>query len=200
MSHFDLHMTMILPEDISDRISLFMSGSRDFPFIGTDELTSILYLYGKNCDVLPHPDKVLAIAKNTVGKLEQSIEKYNKSPKSSFDSDFLRDKYIRRQLQITVDDNKNNEKHIPDTHNRRIINDPLILSECFSQHIAFYGQKYSFFFYGPLKDSELTHDLRNILSGRITMVGYNRKENELPFDHPILPLYVWARDNLVNHA
>lgn len=201
MSHFDLHMTMILPEDISERISSFVSGRLDFPFVKKDELISLLYLYGKSNEVLDHPERVLAIAKKTVETLEKSIEKYRNGPKSFFDSEYLRNNYIGRQLQIIVDKNNNNknDKDAPDMNKRRIINDPVILSECFLQHVAFYDQKYSFFFYGPLKENELTYDIRNLLSGKIVMLGYNKVQDELPFDHPIIPLYIWAKDNLRNN-
>lgn len=194
-------MTMILPEDISERISSFISGILDFPFVKKDELISLLYLYGKSNAVLDHPERVLAIAKKTVETLEKSIEKYRNGPKSFFDSEYLRNNYIRRQLQITVDKNNNteNDKDAPDINKRRIINDPVILSECFLQHVAFYDQKYSFFFYGPLKENELTYDIRSLLSGKIVMLGYNKVQDELPFDHPIIPLYVWAKDNLRNN-
>lgn len=193
-------MTMILPEDISERISSFISGRLDFPYVKKDELISILYLYGKSNAVLDHPERVLAIAKKTVETLEKSIEKYRNGPKSFFDSEYLRNNYIRRQLQITVDkDNNKNDKDAPDINKRRIINDPVILSECFLQHVAFYDQKYSFFFYGPLKENELTYDIRSLLSGKIVMLGYNKVQDELPFDHPIIPLYVWAKDNLRNN-
>jgi hypothetical protein len=191
---------MILPEDISERISSFISGRLDFPFVKKDELISLLYLYGKSNAVLDHPERVLAIAKKTVETLEKSIEKYRNGPKSFFDSEYLRNNYIRRQLQITVDKNNyKNHKDVPDINKRRIINDPVILSECFSQHVAFYNQKYSFFFYGPLKENELTYDIRSLLSGKIVMLAYNKVQDELPFDHPIIPLYVWAKDNLRNN-
>ena len=192
---------MILPEDISERISSFISGRLDFPFVKKDELISLLYLYGKSNEVLDHPERVLAIAKKTVETLEKSIEKYRNGPKSFFDSEYLRNNYIRRQLQITVDKNNNteNDKDATDINKRRIINDPVILSECFLQHVAFYDQKYSFFFYGPLKENELTYDIRSLLSGKIVMLGYNKVQDELPFDHPIIPLYVWAKDNLRNN-
>lgn len=191
---------MILPEDISERISSFILGRLDFPYVKKDELISILYLYGKSNAVLDHPERVLAIAKKTVETLEKSIEKYRNGPKSFFDSEYLRNNYIRRQLQITVDKNNNkNDKDAHDINKRRIISDPVILSECFLQHVAFYDQKYSFFFYGPLKENELTYDIRSLLSGKIVMLGYNKVQDELPFDHPIIPLYVWAKDNLRNN-
>jgi hypothetical protein len=190
-------MTMILPEDISERISAFISGKLDFPYVKKDELIAVLYLYGKNSTIISHPENVLTIAKKTVERLEHSIQNYRNGPKSFFDSEFSRNNYIRRQLQITVDKNNINEndKDRPNIDNRRIVTDPVILSECFSQHVAFYYQKYSFFFYGPLKDDELTHDIRNLLSGKIVMLGYNKEQDELPFDHPIIPLYIWAKEN-----
>jgi hypothetical protein len=191
-------MSMILPEDISERISSFISGRLEFPFVKKDELISVLYLYGKNNTIINQPEKVLTIAKKTVERLEYSIQNYRNGPKSFFDSEFSRNNYIRRQLQITVDNNNEKDKDTPDINNRRIITDPVILSECFSQHVAFYDQKYSFFFYGPLKDNELTHDLRNLLYGKIVMLGYNKEQDELPFDHPIIPLYVWAKENLLH--
>lgn len=189
---------MILPEDISERISSFISGRLEFPFVKKDELISVLYLYGKNNTIINQPEKVLTIAKKTVERLEHSIQNYRNGPKSFFDTEFSRNNYIRRQLQITVDNNNEKDKDTPDINNRRIITDPVILSECFSQHVAFYDQKYSFFFYGPLKDNELTHDLRNLLYGKIVMLGYNKEQDELPFDHPIIPLYVWAKENLLH--
>jgi hypothetical protein len=199
MSNFDLHMTMILPEDISERISSFIAGSLDFPFIKEDEVISLLYIYGRNNRKVSQPEQVLAIAKKTVETLEHTIVKYRNGPKSFFDSEFSRNNYIRRQLQITVekDDNKN-DKNRPNI-SRRIINDPVILSECFSQHVAFFDQKYSFFIYGPLKENELTRDIVNLLSGYIVMLGYNKEQDKLPFDHPIIPLYVWAKENLVHN-
>jgi len=191
-------MSMILPEDISERISSFISGRLEFPFVKKDELISVLYLYGKNNTIINQPEKVLTIAKKTVERLEHSIQNYRNGPKSFFDSEFSRNNYIRRQLQITVDNNNEKDKDTPDINNRRIITDPVILSECFSQHVAFYDQKYSFFFYGPLKDNELTHDLRNLLYGKIVMLGYNKEQDKLPFGHPIIPLYVWAKENLLH--
>jgi hypothetical protein len=192
-------MTMILPEDISERISAFISGKLDFPYVKKDELIAVLYLYGKNSTIISHPENVLTIAKKTVERLEHSIQNYRNGPKSFFDSEFSRNNYIRRQLQITVEKNNINENHKDrqNIDNRRIVTDPVILSECFSQHVAFYYQKYSFFFYGPLKDDELTHDIRNLLSGKIVMLGYNKEQDELPFDHPIIPLYIWAKENLL---
>lgn len=36
MSYFDLHMTIILPEDITERVSSFISGNTIIPFVKKD--------------------------------------------------------------------------------------------------------------------------------------------------------------------
>jgi len=66
------------------------------------------------------------------------------------------------------------------------------------QHVSYYNQEYFFQIYGPLKGHELLKDLRNYLEGRMIMLGFNRKnEKHLPFQHPIIPLYVWLKDHLI---
>ena len=47
----DSYMAMILPDDIAERISGFIAGKRNFPFVGPDELMSIMYLYGRNSKI-----------------------------------------------------------------------------------------------------------------------------------------------------
>jgi len=39
-------MTIILPEDITERISSFIFGNTIFAFVKKEELLSLLYLYG----------------------------------------------------------------------------------------------------------------------------------------------------------
>jgi len=82
MSYFDLNVTIILPEYITERISSFMSGDAIFPFVKKDELFSLLYLYGGDNVVLEKPERVLEISNKTVKTLEKSIEKYRNGPKS----------------------------------------------------------------------------------------------------------------------
>ena len=43
----DSYMNIILPENISKRIEEFMRGNENFPFIESNELICILYLYGE---------------------------------------------------------------------------------------------------------------------------------------------------------
>ena len=44
----DSHMAMILPDDMAERISEFIAGKRNFPFVDPDELIALMYLYGRN--------------------------------------------------------------------------------------------------------------------------------------------------------
>ena len=94
MSYFDLRMTIIFPEDITERISSFISGNTNFPFVKKDELLSLLYLYERDNVVLEKPERVLEIANKTVETLEKSIEKYRNGPKSLFDLQYSRNNYM----------------------------------------------------------------------------------------------------------
>jgi hypothetical protein len=185
---------MILPEDISNRIAQFIAGRQDFPFIGDNELEYIFYLYGKDRKVNEENElkEVIDMVDRTVANMSTSIEMYDNSPKARIDSEFTRSKYINRGLQITVEKKKDaiNEK--------RILNDPAILSDCFAQHVSYYNQEYYFQLYGPFKDSEVIHDIRRDLVGRMVMICCNRKNEEsLPFHHPLIPLYMWLKDNQI---
>jgi hypothetical protein len=49
--------------------------------------------------------------------------------------------------------------------------------------------------YGPLRDSQLTSDIRSALAQRMVMVCYNRKgAQETRLVHPLIPVYVWFKD------
>jgi hypothetical protein len=186
----DSYMGMILPEDISNRIYAFIRGEQKFPFIKDSELTCIFCLYGKKYRVKEEEQKlqVIDLAERTVALMIKKIEIYKNGPKEKMDSEFIRSKYINRQLQIVVE--KEN-RVIKD----QVLNDPALLSDCFIQHISLYNQEYFFQIYGPLKESALLTDMKKDLVQRMVMIGYNRKnEKFLPFYHPLIPLYVWARD------
>lgn len=191
----DSHMRMILPEDISKRIAEFMAGRQNFPFIKTDELICIFYLFGKNNKISSDEEQkeVIDLADHTVANMSRDIEIYSNSLKTKkIDSEFIRSKYINRELQITV------EKKADDVKEEQIWNDPTILSECFAQHVSYYDQEYFFHIYGPLREFELIKHIREDLVGRMVMIGYNRKEEKsLPFHHPLIPLYIWMRDHQI---
>jgi hypothetical protein len=181
----DSHMAMVLPDDIAKRIAEFIAGKRSFPFIGRDELMCMMYLYGKAGRVGEKEiEEVNSLAQRTALQLGQEIDIYSNSSASKLDPEYIRSKYINRQLQLTVDNR-------PD----RMAGDPAIVSDCFAQHVAYHRQDYFFELYGPLKDSELTSDVRPMLAGRMVMTCYNRKgSQETGLAHPLIPVYVWFRD------
>ena len=185
-------MRMILPEDISYRLSQFISGRQNFPFIRNEELMCIFYLYGKKNGVTYDKEcnEVMNLAENTVLNLQRDIETYNDSSKSKMNSQFIYSKFINRQLQVTVEEKKCVSKE-------RILNDPVIISDCFAQHVSYYNQEYFFQLYGPLREYDLINDVRKSLLGRMVMLGFNRKtEQSLPFQNAFIPLCVWIRDRM----
>lgn len=178
-------MAMVLPDDVTGRIAEFVAGRRSFPFIERGELVCMMYLYGKAGGVGEKEiEEVSSLAQRTASQLRQEIDIYTNSSASKLDPEYIRSKYINRQLQLAVD-NK------PD----RMAGDPAIVSDCFAQHVAYYRQDYFFELYGPLRDSELTSDIRPMLAGRMVMTCYNRNgAQETGLAHPLIPVYVWFRD------
>lgn len=181
----DSYMAMVLPDGIAKRIAEFIAGRRSFPFIERGELACMMYLYGKAGGVgKKEIEQVNNLAQRTASQLSQEIDIYSNSSATKLDPEYIRSKYINRQLQLAVD-NK------PD----RMAGDPAIVSDCFAQHVAHYRQDYFFELYGPLKDGELTSDIRPVLAGRMVMACYNRKgAQETGLSHPLIPVYVWFRD------
>jgi hypothetical protein len=188
-------MGMILPENISERISAFLCRNQKFPFIRNEELMCIFFLYGRKSKVRGEKayNEVMHLADDTYRKISKDIEVYkNKESKMNLITDFARSNYINRGLQIMVE-NKNNNIIGKD----RISADPIILLDCFARHVAYHDQDFFLQVYGPFKESGLTRDMHNSLLGRMVMIGYNRmEEKHLPFDHPLIPLYVWMRDHI----
>jgi hypothetical protein len=181
-------MRIILPENISERIGEFLIGKLNFPFVESHELMCMLFLYAKSSQV---DNNVLDLATKTVNKFNLEIESYKNSPKAKMNTEFIRSGYFQRELQIRTDIEQA-------VHKERIINDPIMLSNCFVQHLSYYNQEFFFQIYGPLKSCELLKDFRNYLEGRTIMLGFNRKdEKSLPFQHPILPLFVWLRKHVI---
>jgi hypothetical protein len=188
----DSYMRMILPEDASYRLSEFIAGRQDFPFIKNEEVMCIFYLYGKKNGVGYDKERneVMNLAENTVTNLRRAIETYNESVKSKMDSQFIRSKIVKRELQVTVEEKKRVSKE-------RILNDPVIISDCFAQHVSYYNQKYFFQLYGPLREYDLINGIKKHLLGRMVMLGFNREdEQSLPFQNAFIPLCVWIRDHM----
>jgi hypothetical protein len=186
----DSYMAMILPDDIAERISGFIAGKRSFPFVGRDELMCIMYLYGRNSRVSESDiDEVSSLAQHTASQLGQEIDIYINSSASKLDTEYIRSNYINRELQLTV------ERKPQEDVKKRIAGDPAIISDCFAQHVAYYKQDYFLELYGPLRDSQLTSDIRSALADRMVMVCYNRKgAQETRLAHPLIPVYVWFND------
>ena len=185
----DSYMAMILPDDMVERISGFIAGKRSFPFVGHDELMCILYLYGRNRRIRDGEiEQVSSLAQHTASKLSQEIDIYINSSARKLDTEYIRGNYINRELQLTVETKQQDVK-------KRIAGDPVIISGCFAQHVAYYKQDHFLELYGPLRDSQLTSDIRSVLADRMVMVCYNRKgAHEIRLAHPLIPMYVWFRD------
>jgi hypothetical protein len=184
-------MRMIFPEDISKRIAAFVEGKQNFPFIHTNELMCIFFIYGRNRKVNTENEykEAIDLAGHTFAKISKDISAYSSNSKMKDITEFARSNYINRGLQITV------EKKTGDANlEERIFSDPAILLDCFARHVAYYNQEFFFEVYGPLKDLDITKEMHRYLLGRMVMIGYNRKDHKsLPFDHPLIPLYVWMR-------
>jgi hypothetical protein len=182
----DSHMAMVLPDDVSERISEFVAGRRGFPFIEKGELACVMYLYGRSAGVR-HEDEVAeaaGLAQRTAGQVSIDIDGYINSSAGKLDSEYIRSKYLNRGLQLAVEKKSGAG---------RLAGDPAIISDCFAQHVAFYRQDYFFVLYGPLKEGELTADIRGSLLGRMVMVCYNRKSEQELGSHPLIPVYVWFK-------
>ena len=185
----DSYLAMVLPDDIAERISGFISGKRNFPFVGPNELLCMMYLYGRNNMIREGEiDEVSSLAQYTASQLGKEIDIYTNSSSSKLETEYIRSKYINRELQLAVERKSQDVK-------KRIAGDPAIISDCFAHHVAYYRQDYFLELYGPLRDSELTSDTRSALAQRMVMVCYNRKgAQETRLAHPLIPVYLWFKD------
>ena len=187
-------MSMIFPENISERIAAFVDNKQKFPFIESNELTCIFFLYGRNGKVSSQKEyrEVIDLTGHTFAKISKDIAAYSNNSRINVNADFARNNYINRGLQIAIE--KKNDSLAGE---ERIFSDPAILCDCFSRHVAYYGQEFFFQVYGPFNYSDVTKEICEYLLGRMVMIGYNRKdERSLPFTHPLIPLYVWMRQNM----
>jgi hypothetical protein len=190
----DSYMGIFMPEDIRIRVSKFMSGDISFPFIERNEIIGTFYLFGREKGVIGHREKetVLDLARRTVRRSSAHITVL-RNMKNKLTSDFVRQDYNRRALQIAVE--VQNE-HLLDSAKleKRITMDPTILSACFEQHIAYYNQEYFFELLGPLHENQLPMALLGKLNGRMLLMAYNTADgNGLPFDNTLKPFFEWIR-------
>ncbi len=179
----DSHMAMVLPDGVSARIAEFVAGRRTFPFIEKSETMCVMYIYGMKEGVGRQAGQAAELAQRTAEQASVEIDGYINSSAGRLDPEYIRSRYINRGLQLAV------EKKGAD----RLASDPAVLSDCFAQHVAFYRQDYFFGLYGPLKENELTADIRSTLQGRMVMVCYNRKSEQELGSHPLIPVYTWFR-------
>ena len=188
----DSYMGMFLPVDISSRIKQFLAGKREFPFIKQDEIAATFYMFGKDYGVKGQEEIQIAIdlAKRATAQLAKDIRMFY-SMRNKMDSNFTRENYIRRSLQISIELQRDSSFDLSEMNNR-ISGDPIILSSCFAQHIAYYKQDYFFELFEPFKENQLPLSLRRRLEGRMLLVGFNVKDaSSLPFKNTLVPFIEW---------
>jgi hypothetical protein len=185
----DSYMVMILPDDITKRISEFIAGKLSFPFVGPNEMMCMMYLYGRSSKVSEQEvEEVSSLAQHTASKLGREIDMYTNGSTNRFETEFIRSKFINRELQLTVERKSQNAR-------KRIASDPAIASDCFALHVAYYKQDHFLALYGPFRQSQLTFDIRSVLTERMVMMCYNRKGAEdTGLTHPLIPAYLWFKD------
>jgi hypothetical protein len=182
------YMGLLFPEDLPERIKSFLVGKREFPYISADEIIGLFYIFGKHKEISSGIEtaQILQLCGKTVGDFDKAIAQYRTNV-YSIDSNFTRSKYLKRQLQITVDMKKRSTSE-------KLYKDPVIVADSIIQHISFHNEKYFFQVYGPLKEKEVVKDLHMSLLGRVVMVGFNREnEKSIPFAHPLIPLFAHLR-------
>jgi hypothetical protein len=181
-------MGIFMPPDIGRRITLFIAGKQEFPFVRKEELLATFYLFGKDYGVIgPAEAKAAAdLARKTVEQAARDIRLYQDAP-AKMDANLARENYTKRSLQIVVDNPADHEEI-----NSRVAGDPAILSDCFVKHIAYYQQEYFFELFQPFKPTELPESLRSKLKGRMLLLGFNVKDrNSLPFNSSLDPFFQW---------
>ena len=181
-------MGLLFPEDLPERIKAFLAGKREFPYISADEIIGLFYIFGKQKEISSGIEtaQILQLCGKTVRDFDKAIAQYRTNV-VSMDSNFTISKYLKRQLQITVD---MKERSTSD----KLYKDPVIVTDSIIQHISFHNEKYFFQVYGPLKEQEVVKDLHMSLLGRVVMVGFNREsEKSIPFAHPLIPLFTHLR-------
>jgi hypothetical protein len=184
----DSYMGIFLPPDISVRIKQFMAAKMDFPFLGKDELLAVFYLFGKDYEVIGESEVNAAsdLAKRAVEQVARDIRVYITMPQK-MDARFTRENYTKRSLQIVVDSGGKQ----PDV-DRQVAADPIILSDCFAQHVAYYRQDFFFELFQPLKAEQLPSALENKLEGRMLLLGFNVKNMQsLPFKSSLHAFFEW---------
>ena len=190
-------MGMFLPADISQRITMFIEGKIEFPFIKKEELMGAFFIFGKS-NGINDEDEILAandLSNRTVMHLISTVRKFHNSP-FKMDSNFTKENYTKRVLEISIDlqDDTENSYSI-EKRKRRIAGDPRILMDCFAQHIAWHKHDQFFEIFGPLKENQVPVTLRRKLVGRMVLLGYSVKDSySLPHKSSIFPFLEWLEN------
>lgn len=190
----DSYMGIFTPVDIDSRIIQFLEKKIEFPFIKKDEIMGIFYLFGKDNKVISDLEilSVKNIAKRTMEQRARNIKILHEFEKNKLDSDFIREEYNKRILQISIEEQASSSKHL----SYRITRDPTIISNCFEQHIAYYKQDYFFeLFKQPIKKTEVPSSLINKIEQRMLMLCYNVSDSsQLPDNNTISPFFQWLNE------
>lgn len=189
----DSYMGVFLPADIPARITRFIAGQADFPYIKREETMGAFFMFGKDHGVQGEQEMSEArdLARRTVEQAARDIRMYASMP-GRLDSAFTRENYTKRMLQIAVDTRGLGQQEV----NERVAGDPAILSDCFAQHVAFYRQEFYFEIFGPLKKYQLPPSLQGRLEGRMILLGYNAKSAQaLPFASSLGAFLAWLKSH-----
>lgn len=183
----DSYMGLFMPGDMPLRIKQFMAAKVDFPFIKKEEALAAFYLLGKDHGISGDLEIKAAtdIAKRTVEQVARDIRHYVTTPQK-MDARFTRENYTKRSLQIVIDSG------VQADVDRRVAGDPVILSDCFAQHIAFHSQGFFFELFQPFRTEQIPPALNSKLEGRMLLLGFNAKDRHaLPFKNSLLPFFEW---------
>jgi hypothetical protein len=186
----DSYMGIFMPRDIQNRILQFMDGKLTFPFIRGDEIVGVFFLFGKDGKILNEIDILNAkdLARNGMNQITKEVNLCNSMPNRT---DYARENYIRRALQISTDLSNASERDSNKIRDR-ISGDPTILINCFAQHIAYYRQDYFFELLNPLRPAQIPEHLGKKMELRMLLLGFNSKNVEnLPYVSTLAPFFDW---------
>jgi hypothetical protein len=194
-------MGMFLPTDLPEKLLNFISGHLDFPLISNDEIMGAFYLFGKNYGINGQTEilAVTDLARRTIEQLGRNVRSFYNAP-NKLGSSSIREDIMKRVLQLSIDlqQQKVDSGHTPNL-NERIVRDPVILSNFFSQHIAYYQQDYSFEFFQPFAKTDLPLPLKSMLEGRMLLLAFNVKNlKSLPYQSSFLPFAQWLEKMAVD--
>jgi hypothetical protein len=181
-------MGIFRPSDIARRISQFMAGKLDFPFVKKDEVLAAFYLFGKDYGVdESEVGDAQDMAKKSVEQVARDVRLYTSMP-NRMDPGFTRENYTKRSLQIAVDSVGSEEI------GRRVAGDPAILADCFAQHIAYHRQGYHFELFKPFRAEQVPAALQRKLEGRMLLLGFNARNREsIAFRNLLDPFFDWMQ-------